>query len=309
MSKLIKGCRAPFERAVSWTVFVFVMVLAGCGGGGSDIAAPGATSTAVEVAITPCEIVKEGGTCAADITVRNVSAADVVTVTCGGDAPPITGAMDASRKTKVDLEASKACIVAVNGRDKTTITVKAQCRPPLILGREGRCVSNTSPQPVVCQPGFAVGHFGTCVEAWWAAARIYAMGVKVVGANQLPPGCNTWAQQCWKEAVANGTVKFVATSAADHTGRPIIFAFFRNNTTMFGVTGLWETLPVYADDGTFAGSDIGGGVASEVDLIFGSLNGGVVHEVASDRCFEKYYFVNPQNGGTSWSVRPVTCSG
>ncbi len=78
------------------------------------------------------------------------------------------------------------------------------------------------------------------------------MGYQISGANQLPAGCISVEQQCWKDAVANGKVKFAATSATmtGYNSRPVVFAYFRNTETAFGVTGLWNTLVMYADDGS-----------------------------------------------------------
>lgn len=151
------------------------------------------------------------------------------------------------------------------------------------------------------------GSTGTCkavaASAWWPPATITSTGVKVSGANQLPPGCNRAADQCWRDSVANGTVKFVATTATGANPRPIVFAFFRNTASAFGVTGLWNVLPFYADDGSLAASDISGGIASEVDWVSTNSNGAVMHDKTSGVCSELYYFAS----GSTWSTRPVTC--
>jgi hypothetical protein len=134
--------------------------------------------------------------------------------------------------------------------------------------------------------------------------------VKVGNVGQLPVGCTSWKQQCWKDAVANGTVKFIATSAK-MTGvndRPIMFAYFRNTTTAFGVTGQWNYLPFYADDGTTF-TEIGGGVSSEADWVYGTEKGIISHEKQTDLCYEMAW----DAVGKGWAVNgtgvgtPVRC--
>lgn len=139
---------------------------------------------------------------------------------------------------------------------------------------------------------------GCPAASWWPPTTITPVGTKVFGANQLPAGCNAWNQQCWKDAVANGTVKFVA-SGGTNAGRAVVFAYFRNTTVQFGVNGLWNYLPIYADDGSLVGSDIFGGDATEVEWIVGSANGAIVR--GGGQCFERF------NAGSTWSNRSVIC--
>lgn len=137
---------------------------------------------------------------------------------------------------------------------------------------------------------------------WWNGTQvaIYPMGTKVVGANQLPQGCNSWSQQCWKDSVANGTVKFVSSEGKNLTGRNIVFAYFRNTTVMFGADGLWNYLPFYADTGEAASQDISGGDATSVDYVVGNQVGVVIS--AGGQCYERYF-----NGSTGWNNRSVAC--
>jgi hypothetical protein len=150
-------------------------------------------------------------------------------------------------------------------------------------------------------------------------ACVYPMGFWVVGANQLPPGCNTWKDQCWRDSVANGTVKFIATSAimTGYSTRPIVFAYFRNTSTMFGVTGLWNYLPFYADDGSPFGPDIFGGSYSETDRVYGTAKnvangtagGIIIHDKSTGLCCELAWDTAQKswdNNGTG-SGTPITC--
>ncbi len=151
-----------------------------------------------------------------------------------------------------------------------------------------------------------------CVApATWPPATITPVGVKVFGANQLPAGCTSASQQCWKDAVANGTVKFISTPAlmTSFNNRPVVFAYFRNTTVAFGVNGLWNYLAFYADDGSLVGSDIYGGTSSEIDWVYGNTSGILVHEKSTGLCIQtawdaihQIWNVNGTGTGT-----PVPC--
>ena len=140
---------------------------------------------------------------------------------------------------------------------------------------------------------------------WWPPATITPMGVKVFGANQLPAGCNSWTQQCWKDAVANGTVKFIATSATmtGYNNRPVVFAYFRNTTTAFGVNGQWNFLPIYADDGSLVGSDISGGTSAEIDWANTNAIGIIFHDKTNGGCGQYAWDASYK----VWYAQPVTC--
>ncbi|HET7797735.1 MAG TPA: hypothetical protein VFK72_07620, partial [Nevskia sp.] len=50
--------------------------------------------------------------------------------------------------------------------------------------------------------------YGCNLPAMWDGAFcVIPMGVKAMGVNQLPQGCNSWKDQCWRDAIKNGTVK------------------------------------------------------------------------------------------------------
>ncbi len=147
-------------------------------------------------------------------------------------------------------------------------------------------------------------------QVWNGVVCVYPMGVKVVGANQLPLGCNTWKDPCWEEAVRTGVVKFVQTSAkmTGYSDRDVVFAYFRNTTTMFGKTGFWNFLVLYANDLSPVGSDIGGGMGDEVDWVSGTARGIIAH-FPSFGCHE-FAWDQAQmawdNNGTG-VIAPVAC--
>lgn len=145
-----------------------------------------------------------------------------------------------------------------------------------------------------------------CASTWWPPATIAPVGTKVSGANQLPAGCNTWTDVCWQNAVKNGTVKFVATSAVmtGYSNRPIVFAYFRNTTTALGVTGLWNVLPFYADDGSPVGPDISGGATYQIDFVVGTAKGEISHDTSTGLCYETHW----NQAQKLWETgSPVSC--
>jgi hypothetical protein len=138
----------------------------------------------------------------------------------------------------------------------------------------------------------------------WPPPYVAPAGTKVVGANQLPAGCDSWAQPCWHDAVANGAFKFVATpeTATGVHSRPIVFAHCRNTSTMFGIVDLWSVHVTYAEDGTALGFDIGGGTGA-ITVVRGSDEGAVYGNRASGGCVH-WYWISPTNRAT----KPATCS-
>jgi hypothetical protein len=131
--------------------------------------------------------------------------------------------------------------------------------------------------------------FGCALPGTWNGSLcVFPMGDKIGNVQQLPAGCDTFRDACWKAAIAAGTVKFIATSAmmTGYSNRPVVFAYFRNTTAASGVTGLWNSLPVYADDASPAAYDIGGGFASQIDRVYGTPNGIILHDASSGLCAE-----------------------
>jgi len=141
-------------------------------------------------------------------------------------------------------------------------------------------------------------------NAGWPPANITPIGVGVAGANKLPAGCTSFTQQCFKDAIASGLVKVVASGGTDSTGDTVVWEYFQNNN------GNWEVRPVYAKNGTFASiGDIGGGYLSEIDKIWGSAKGVIYHAVVGNVCYEVAY----NKDQNSWVINgggvgtPITC--
>ena len=195
----------------------------------------------------------------------------------------------------------------VNGVAVSKAITREEFSSPLPACATATCSDGTSS---------CTAHPLTCIApAVWTSgvdACVTPMGVKAVGADQLPAGCNSWTQQCWKDAVANGTVKFIATSATmlGYNYRPVVFAYFRNTATAFGVTGLWNVLAFYADDGSIAGADIFGGSSQELDWVYGNANGIIGHVRDTGTCFQDSWFPPTTQlnvGHNVWANAPVAC--
>jgi hypothetical protein len=137
----------------------------------------------------------------------------------------------------------------------------------------------------------------------WPPRHIAPLGVKVTDPKILPKNCNHSTDECWHQSVARGKVKFVATGVVDSTGREIVFAYFRNTSTSFGVTGLYNYLPFYKDDGSRVLNDISGGNGSEIDWVVGTATGIKYHEKPTNTCYEYYYIKDV----ASWRNKKLTC--
>lgn len=132
------------------------------------------------------------------------------------------------------------------------------------------------------------------------------MGVKVFGAGEIPAGCTSWFQQCWKDLVKNGGMKFIETPQV-MTGinsRPIVFAFYKN------ASGLWNALPIYRDTGELVGAEISGGVSVEVDWVIGTTHGIIQHDLSLNTCYEMTWYPPTTQSGVSsniWGNKQISC--
>src|SRR5260221_3756531 len=83
--------------------------------------------------------------------------------------------------------------------------------------------------------------FGCNLPAMWNGTFcVVPKGVMATNPQSVPTGCVDASMQCWKDAVHNGTVKFIETSAkmvgldgsfASFATRPIMLAYFINGGT------------------------------------------------------------------------------
>lgn len=264
--------------------FVVAATLAACGGGGGTSVGDKPFTDPVEVkgtlnSTSPAPVSAGASTSMITLTWATTQGTPTLpTVVSTMSTTAIGTSANGNASVQVPLGTSTFSFLN-SGTTLATVSVTASCA----TGTTQVGTVCTAPAPVV----------------FWPPAAITAVGTKVFTANQLPNGCNAAAEQCWKDAVKNGTVKFVA-SGATQNGRAIVFAYFRNTSTAFGVTGLWNVLPIYADDGSLAASDISGGISTEIDYVQGSTVGAIVHEKVNGMCFEFFLSGN-------WISRAVAC--
>lgn len=140
-------------------------------------------------------------------------------------------------------------------------------------------------------------------QVWNGSFCVYPQGTKVAVANQLPQGCNTWKDPCWAKALKDGTVKLVSTSATmtGYSNRPVMIAYYKNTMSFAGVSGLWDTLIVYADDGSPVGGDISDGGTQPIDWMTANATGPVRHFGDTGTCAQGFW------AGTFWDYGPTAC--
>ncbi len=153
--------------------------------------------------------------------------------------------------------------------------------------------------------------------AWWPPKNVAPMGTKVFGTDltQLPADCTSETQQCWKDLVMSGAIKFVSTSATmvGFNNRPIVIAnFYDAKMGNNGPYGLYHTHLVYADTGEkVGGNDItNGGMAVDLDWNVGNAEGELFRDLRDGACWQLRW--NPpttQSGVSSnvWNYTLVTC--
>jgi len=136
-------------------------------------------------------------------------------------------------------------------------------------------------------------------------ACVTPMGQKVYGANPIPAACDSVGQSCWKDSVANGSIKWIATSAlstgstpASDSTRPMVFAFYTDYLNAAPNTGplFWQTSALFADTGDLAKpgiagvsnekllSSLSGGNTAEIDWVIGTDQGLISHFKATGVC-------------------------
>jgi hypothetical protein len=291
--------------ATALATFCLALLLTACGGGGGGTATGGGTNPTA--CIAPQTLVN--GTC------QNPSVTDttapVLTVTTSSPASVTTTITVTSNE---DL-GGNVQIVVKNGA--TTIagatTLGAGNRsivwtPSMQLPYNTALSVTASAVDLAGNTGTVSGTITTVADptAWWPPTTITPVGVKVFGAGLIPAGCTSWTQQCWKDLVKNGGMKFIETPAVmvGSNSRQIVAPFYQN------ASGFWNILPTYKDTGEPVGGDIGSGVSIEIDWAQGTTRGFIVHEKVSGHCYEMaWYPPTTQQGVASniWDSVQVTC--
>nr|WP_324292532.1 Ig-like domain-containing protein [uncultured Roseateles sp.] len=188
-------------------------------------------------------------------------------------------------------------------------------------------VKDTLGRAITVSTSFATGAAPCQTNMIWKQELgqcVYQMGVKVFTANQVPLGCDHETEVCWTEFFSKGPdtgLKLIDTSAV-MTGfntRPLVFGFWKNNATLFGVTGLWKLLAIYVDTKKItagSASDVGvSGSTDELDWVYsprpneGYLPGIIAHLKGSGLC----YLMAWDDKQQAWDIngtgdgKPTTC--
>lgn len=176
------------------------------------------------------------------------------------------------------------------------------------------------PAALCSTPQFFVVGINACVTP---------MGMKVDGPKTIygdteKKQCYNTTEACWAKYVANGTVKFIATSAmspgakpATNSQRPIVFAYFTDYVNVVpGSTSplFWNIVPLYADTAEVANSStfnmplgLSGGSTSEIDWVVGTPEGLVSHNKVSGLCYLKNWVPTKNGWNDDFWAAPVAC--
>lgn len=243
-------------------------LLTACGGGGSATA-PGATpSTAIlsftcwnsVVLLGPVQPTKVGCAAVTDSAIKATVTGSTLTFAGIPTGAALTG----------------STLVAQNGNSSITFTNGTITSGTIMFSTTytftGAKLTFSNAPDLTIAGSFTTG--ANPVTAWWPPTFI-PEGVKnfldktlatpgaVVNATYpgqtqsglLPPLCRITGDDCWKEAVRNGTIKFAATTAVNklQPTRPVAFGFYKTVDTIFFPgqnTMMYCLKPFFADDGT-----------------------------------------------------------
>ncbi|MEJ8835795.1 hypothetical protein [Ramlibacter sp. AN1133] len=271
---------------------VSFLMLAACGGGGGDV-------VGVPPDVTPADVTPPTLSL---VTSSPISVTSSVTI--AADEP----LADALRVEAVGYAREQRGTAAILG---STVTLAADRRslvwsnPAPPLPYDWVLVLNVTAQDMSGNTGTVTVSVTTELEPappGWPPSTIAPVGTKVFGAHQLPAACDTWRSACWQQSVANGSVKFVTPGRGGP--RSVVIAYFRNTASRDGVTGLWNVMPFYLDNGAPLSGDIqSSGFTTEVDYVVGSAEGVILHNAGMPTCTELFY----GGSGTLWTPRGVAC--
>ena len=335
-----KAMSSKLKKIYSLVAVVALAVLVGCGGGGGG----GGSNTTPPVTVTQTVTCPDGVSKTGTGTTAS-AALDAATAQCA--APTLVSITPADKATvSPDVIASNGVVIATSSTLATPaindITLKAgvvsvPVTVTMTSGNKGfKFVPSTKPlfaQVYTYVVGVTdtlgkklsiIGSFTTSSVSCVAPA-VWNAGVKIcespsvsplIGANQLPVGCDTRTKQCWPDAIANGTVKAIASGATDGAGYAVTILFFRNTTSFGGVNGLWMLYPVRSIDGSpttnSAGvpanpSDIWSGITNEVTTVWGSQGGAILKMKVglTESCRELTY--NKTTNAWEWTNNTVNC--
>ena len=178
--------------------------------------------------------------------------------------------------------------------------------PPVVVAPTPPVV--VTPPPVVPAPPVPPVVTPKCSDpqqVWMSGIDVcaYPMGVVVTNPKPIPTGCTWWKDQCWKDAVANGTVKWVVTPAI---AKEALYAFQK-----CPIVGAYFTNGLGFDELTFFCSDTGaiydgfGIDSSRVSLKMTSVEGtskGIMQTYSDGSRYEIIWFPSTTLIGISSNI-------
>lgn len=320
------------------TLAVFMTaILTGCGGGGGSgggVTPPPPVNAVISVSVTPFD----GATNVA----RDSKVVMTYSVT-SGTYTSTTGTLSCDGTSFVLAQTTDLATRKVTFSPSTALPYGSTCIAQGVAtasGQDGGSQANISWKstftvlPLTCPSGQEVKN-GVCVPVvttWWPPAFV-PMGTKVYldsatapsgavtnatfpGQTQsglLPTACKITGDDCWKEAVRNGTIKFISTTATDQTNRPIVFGVYKTVSTVV-FPGQNKTLycnkPFFSDDGSLVATNdpVENRCLTDEGIYFiGNILGGIT-QVKRDgsgliACFQWQF--NPNLLG--WSMSEAVC--
>lgn len=147
----------------------------------------------------------------------------------------------------------------------------------------------------------------------WNGERCLAPeGVKVSGPRPVPAGCTDSGMQCWKDAVADGVVKFIATSARTtgvpgYEDRPVMFGYFINGGGDSSYSGPNSATLFWADTGEpMWPVSVSSGYGLKINWAQGDLNG-LFLQLSDGTCGRTHWVPPTAQYDGAWTNTLVPC--
>lgn len=275
-----------FNFALVTTLMVAALsLLAACGGGGGDTPTPSPTPSStgsVTASATNGTVNTDQDSWSASVTFSTAN------VAAGGAVLKANGVVIHSGKTAGTMTVSAKV-------GNTAITLWDGSKQLATVTLTGSCISGTTPDAT----GFCRAPTTGLVK-YWPPASTAAQGVTFTAFKQLPAGCQSDLQQCWWDAIQDGTVTCLF-SGATLNNREVMFCAFINRSTFLGGSGLYALQPVFADDGSLAGGTIGSGDVGPFLKAQGNQEGVVFYDDNTKKCYQE------KLGNANWIKPQVSC--
>lgn len=267
-------------------ILVIAAALSACGGGGgggSDAPAPANPAPVAPAPANPAPVAPApvADTTAPQLTLATASPASLTT----------TITVSANE----DLGGNVSIVVRNGGATIPGSTTLSQGNRSMVWTPAGKLPANAT-LSISASASDLSGNVGTASMtlttgadasnplAWWTGAKVFPVGEKVVGVNELPGSAQLIGDDAWKKAVMDGVVKVVDTGATmtGFTTRPIVWTMFKRGVG-------YCTVPVYKDDGGAIGTLTSPGSmcnSEAFDFSVGTSTGLIRHFTARNQCYE-----------------------